>query len=208
MGGNAWDNPAEARHCTRGVLHDRRRTRARPPTPRSDRCLGGRPETRPGPLQPSTPLHKGKRRGRNLALALSRHRDARPRFPTDPAIPFSHNLAEQALHMMRLQIEDLRLFPDHGGNPQIRQSAQPERDGSQAGTRLLGRSADDRASAPIPCRHGYPCFLLHQYLNNSVQAEHERHKTPNFTSYISCPQGAGVSARRGAFPSGAPTGSS
>ena len=51
------------------------------------------------------PPPKGRRRGHNLALALSRHRDACLRFLTDPAIPFTNNLAEQALRMMRLQMK-------------------------------------------------------------------------------------------------------
>lgn len=52
-----------------------------------------------------SPPPKGRRRGHNLALALSRHRDACLRFLTDPAIPFTNNLAEQALRMMRLQMK-------------------------------------------------------------------------------------------------------
>ena len=45
----------------------------------------------------------GRRRGHNLALC--RHREACLSFLTDPTIPFSNNLAEQALRMMRLQMK-------------------------------------------------------------------------------------------------------
>ncbi len=95
----------EARRCARGFrmvtggpVYPRRRQRLAEAwdailTPALDRyaCL--------------PPLPKGRRRGHNLARALSRHRDACLRFLTDPAIPFTNNLAEQALRMMRLQMK-------------------------------------------------------------------------------------------------------
>ena len=61
-------------------------------------------------------LHKGKRRGHNLALALSRHREAYPRFLTDPTMPFSNNLAEQALCMMCLHMKISGCFQTAAGS--------------------------------------------------------------------------------------------
>ena len=95
----------EARRCARGY----RMVTGGPVSPRRRQRLA---EAWEAILQPALdryerlpPLHKGKRRGHNLALALRRHRDACLRFLTDPAIPFSNNLAEQALRMMRLQMK-------------------------------------------------------------------------------------------------------
>ena len=95
----------EARRCARGF----RMVTGGPVAPRRRQRLA---EAWEAILQPALdryerlpPLHKGKRRGHNLALALRRHRDACLRFLTDPAIPFTNNLAEQALRMMRLQMK-------------------------------------------------------------------------------------------------------
>lgn len=95
----------EARRCARGF----RMVTGGPVSPRRRQRLTA---VWDAILQPALdryerlpPRHKGKRRGHNPALALSRHRDACLRFLTDPAIPFSNNLAEQALRMMRLQMK-------------------------------------------------------------------------------------------------------
>ncbi|MYD91552.1 MAG: transposase [Caldilineaceae bacterium SB0662_bin_9] len=95
----------EARRCARGF----RMVTGGPVHARRRQALA---ETWEAILQPALdryerlpPLHKGKRRGHNLALALRRHQEACLRFLTDPAIPFSNNRAEQALRMMRLQMK-------------------------------------------------------------------------------------------------------
>ncbi len=95
----------EARRCARGF----RMVTGGPVHARRRQALA---ETWEAILQPALdryerlpPLHKGKRRGHNLALALRRHQEACLRFLTDPAISFSNNRAEQALRMMRLQMK-------------------------------------------------------------------------------------------------------
>ena len=51
------------------------------------------------------PPARGRRRGHNLALALWELRDACLLFMADPRVPFTNNLAEQALRMAKLQMK-------------------------------------------------------------------------------------------------------
>lgn len=62
------------------------------------------------PPLPAKTTGSGKRRGRpkrrtghNLVLRLQTHRDDVLRFLTDPRVPFTNNLAEQAARMMKLR---------------------------------------------------------------------------------------------------------
>ena len=60
------------------------------------------------------PAH-GRRRGHNLALALWTLREACLLFMADPAVPFTNNLAEQALRMARLQMKISGSFRTRAG---------------------------------------------------------------------------------------------
>jgi transposase len=58
------------------------------------------------PLARSGPKHRGRqprRTGHNLLLRLSTRKGDLLRFLTDPAVPFTNNLAEQAVRMMKLR---------------------------------------------------------------------------------------------------------
>lgn len=49
--------------------------------------------------------------GHNLLLRLSTRKDDVLRFLTDPGVPFTNNLAEQAARMMKLRPKNLRWIP-------------------------------------------------------------------------------------------------
>ena len=65
----------------------------------------GRPACSGCCSRPGTPptRGRGRRRGHNLALALKQEREACLRFMADPAVPFTHNRAERALRMAKVQ---------------------------------------------------------------------------------------------------------
>ena len=65
-------------------------------------------ESRPPPA-------RGRHRGHNLALALWREREACLRFMADPAVPFTHNRAERALRMAKLQMKISGCFRTRAG---------------------------------------------------------------------------------------------
>ena len=61
------------------------------------------------------PPARGRRRGHNLALALWRLRDACLLFLADPAVPFTHNGAEQALRRAKLPMKISGAFRTRAG---------------------------------------------------------------------------------------------
>ena len=111
------------------------------------------------------PLHRGKRRGHNLALALRPAPGGLPALPDRPRHPLLPQPGRAGPAHDAPADEDLGLFPDPGGGPPLCRHAQPHRDRPQAGTRPPDGPAADRTPALTACRLGHPVRPLHQYLN-------------------------------------------
>ena len=99
------------------------------------------------------PPARGRRRGHNLALALWTLRDACLLFLADPAVPFTNNLAEQALRMARLQMKIAGCFRTRDGAERfahMRGLAETARKRGQTLLDLLRLDPDEPWLDPVP----------------------------------------------------------
>ncbi|MXZ42467.1 MAG: transposase [Caldilineaceae bacterium SB0666_bin_21] len=101
--------------CRRSQVRDDRRigTGARPRG--HGRSLGCAPGTGSGPLRESATAGPRTPPRHNLARALWTLRDACLLFLADPAVPFTNNLAEQAMCRAKLQMKILGCFRTRAG---------------------------------------------------------------------------------------------
>ena len=99
------------------------------------------------------PPARGRRRGHNLALALWHLRDDCLRFMADPAVPFTNNLAERALRMVKLQMKISGGFRTPDGAQRfarVRGLAETARQRGQTLLDLLRLDPDEPWPEPVP----------------------------------------------------------